>query len=414
MNFRVRRLTALILVLCLAIGISACKKTSESKDNQSLKSQNEQTTQSDEITEITIELNDNEVLGESFEVSEDELVEEYYQDKVVSYLSPYVPVYPDMNEDNTDANKVGLMLPKSIATIVEVYDEYTKIQSGNVEGYIKNESVLFGKEAEVMAKKYGSKELTPKAQELQVRKVAYEGSSILTTVTASSTLKYISEYKEWTLVQTDAGYGYVLTEEVDIKYVLKSAMTADEYQAYLDAEAVRIAAELERQRKVMRETAVKAAIAKYGQGNTLSNYSYDEIWLLACIIKYESGWEPYEGKLAVANVVLNRVKHAQFPSSIKTVVYQRNQFSGVSDGYGGPSWYFSSNFYNVPMSAGAYNYASLVHPEECMRAAIEALLGINNIGNRLYFMSSSAAAKHNLTSYGKDIHVIGNHWFYNR
>ncbi|MBQ8729633.1 MAG: cell wall hydrolase, partial [Lachnospiraceae bacterium] len=95
-------------------------------------------------------------------------------------------------------------------------------------------------------------------------------------------------------------------------------------------------------------------------------------------------------------------------------VYQKNQFSGVSDGYGGPSWYFSSNFYNVPISAGAYNYASLVHPEECMRAAIEALLGINNIGNRLYFMSSSAAAKHNLTSYGKDIHVIGNHWFYNR
>ena len=50
---------------------------------------------------------------------------------------------------------------------------------------------------------------------------------------------------------------------------------------------------------------------------------------LECLTKniyYEAGNEPFEGKVAVAQVTLNRVKSGRFPSSICGVVYQKNKF----------------------------------------------------------------------------------------
>ncbi|MEO7814379.1 MAG: cell wall hydrolase [Sphingomicrobium sp.] len=54
-------------------------------------------------------------------------------------------------------------------------------------------------------------------------------------------------------------------------------------------------------------------------------------------IYYEAGYEPIEGRRAVAQVVLNRMRHPAFPKSVCGVVYQRNstpvcQFSFVCDG----------------------------------------------------------------------------------
>lgn len=54
--------------------------------------------------------------------------------------------------------------------------------------------------------------------------------------------------------------------------------------------------------------------------------------LLARIINAEAGNQPYDGKLAVGNVIMNRVKSPQFPNSIKEVIYQSKQFSSVSNG----------------------------------------------------------------------------------
>ena len=48
---------------------------------------------------------------------------------------------------------------------------------------------------------------------------------------------------------------------------------------------------------------------------------------LACLarnIYYESGGEPFEGKVAVAQVTLNRVKHSQFPDDICKVIYEKS------------------------------------------------------------------------------------------
>jgi spore germination cell wall hydrolase CwlJ-like protein len=68
--------------------------------------------------------------------------------------------------------------------------------------------------------------------------------------------------------------------------------------------------------------------------------SLDQRRALLCLtqaVYYEAGYEPLEGRRAVAQVVLNRLRHPAFPKSVCGVVYQRNstpvcQFTFVCDG----------------------------------------------------------------------------------
>lgn len=57
-----------------------------------------------------------------------------------------------------------------------------------------------------------------------------------------------------------------------------------------------------------------------------------EIALLEKLVEAEAGAEPYEGKVAVANVVFNRIKSKEFPNTITDVIYQKNQFEPVVTG----------------------------------------------------------------------------------
>ncbi|RFU66478.1 cell wall hydrolase [Peribacillus saganii] len=54
--------------------------------------------------------------------------------------------------------------------------------------------------------------------------------------------------------------------------------------------------------------------------------------LLSRLVHAEAKGEPFEGKVAVASVVLNRMEAKQFPDSVSEVVYEENQFSPVSNG----------------------------------------------------------------------------------
>lgn len=60
--------------------------------------------------------------------------------------------------------------------------------------------------------------------------------------------------------------------------------------------------------------------------------SQDEIYLLARVINGEARGEPYEGQVAVAAVILNRVRHPSFPNTISDVIFQPGAFTAVSDG----------------------------------------------------------------------------------
>ncbi|WP_409288689.1 cell wall hydrolase [Peribacillus sp. SCS-37] len=61
-------------------------------------------------------------------------------------------------------------------------------------------------------------------------------------------------------------------------------------------------------------------------------YTQSEKDLLARLVNAEAKGEPYKGKLAVANVVLNRTKHKAFPATVKGVILEKKQFTPVANG----------------------------------------------------------------------------------
>ena len=89
--------------------------------------------------------------------------------------------------------------------------------------------------------------------------------------------------------------------------------------------------------------------------------------LLANLIYCEAGGEPYEGQMAVGAVVINRVLSSVYPDTVTGVIYQRGQFSPVSDGH------------------LALALASDKATTSCYQAAEAAMSGRTNVGNCVYF-----------------------------
>jgi len=77
-------------------------------------------------------------------------------------------------------------------------------------------------------------------------------------------------------------------------------------------------------------TAQEEAAAYLEDGD--SYYDNDLLYWLSHIIHAESGNQCLEGKLAVGNVVMNRLEHPDFPDTIYDVLFQRNQFSPAGSG----------------------------------------------------------------------------------
>ena len=58
----------------------------------------------------------------------------------------------------------------------------------------------------------------------------------------------------------------------------------------------------------------------------------NDVYLMARCIYGEGRGEPYTGQVAIAAVILNRVKDSGFPNSISGVIYQKGAFDAVADG----------------------------------------------------------------------------------
>ena len=97
---------------------------------------------------------------------------------------------------------------------------------------------------------------------------------------------------------------------------------------------------------------------------------------LALNIYREAGHEPFEGKVAVAQVTLNRTQHPQFPNSVCEVVYQKNSFMGkVVCQF---SWYCDSVHKMRPINKEAYDesyrVAKMVYLEDFKLESVKSAL----------------------------------------
>lgn len=125
----------------------------------------------------------------------------------------------------------------------------------------------------------------------------------------------------------------------------------------------------------------------------------EEFAMFCAIIYCESGSEKYEGKLAVANVILNRLYSSKYPNTMEGVIKQKGQFSPVKQGTFAKR---VSEYKNGKFTTDNH--------KQCIQAAREAMAGKNNIGTRNGFMTPSA-----FKTYGrgaKNVTQIGNHKFF--
>ena len=114
-----------------------------------------------------------------------------------------------------------------------------------------------------------------------------------------------------------------------------------------------------------------------------------DLQLLARCVNGEARGEPYTGQVAVAAVVLNRVKHPSFPNTIAGVIYQKGAFTATVDGQ-----------INVPISESSTVY----------KACRDAMNGWDPTGGAIYYYNPAKTT--NQWIYSREvIKIIGSHRF---
>lgn len=259
------------------------------------------------------------------------------------------------SEANADSGIVGVLMPGYAVTVTEKGDEWSKISSNGVEGYIKNEYLVFGEEAKAHYRNMCGITGVVQADSLRVREAASTDSAQVGTLTQNGEVSVFGEEADWYQIQYSGSSAYVHADYVTLSEELKGAVSMEEYQASQTVSA--------------------------GSSSVISADSND-VAMLAALIECEAGGESYTGMVAVGAVVVNRVNSGSFPNSISGVIYQSGQFTPVATG----------TFQSV-LARGARS--------DCYAAAQAALAGESPVGGCLYFNSG----------YGSGIQIGYQHFY---
>ena len=307
------------------------------------------------------------------------------------------------SEASTNATIIGKLYTGAVLTIENEKNGWCYISSGKIKGYVSSDLITCSDKIEELKKKYLYSYAVVNVKLLNVRSKASTNADIVAKLEKSSEHKVLSVTDQWVhiaIYNTDMT-GYVSKEFVTVKSKQLSAVSAKTDQIRKQSMLMKLSELQAVQNEATRPTvtpqptsspntkpAVNATTNPTAKpstkptskpidsvGKTLTNSKEDQIKLLACIIYCEAGYDNYNGKLAVANVILNRVKSSRYPNTVKAVVYQKNQFSPVTSGR---------------LQTQLKNYSSYCSrvQKECIQAAKDALAGNNNVGNRTSFRSA--------------------------
>lgn len=245
------------------------------------------------------------------------------------------------------SEKVGYLYKDCGGTILERKDGWTKLQSGDLVGWAKDDYLFFGEEAETLANEVGNLIVNIETDSLRVRKNPSLDSGIYGLLKADDELDVIEVVDEnWICVDYEGKNGYVSTEYVTTEFHIDSGETM---------EAVK-----EREKKEAEEKAKLTAM----QGAVMA--SQDETRLLGALIQCEAGNQSAEGMLAVGAVVMNRVRSAGYPNTISGVIFASGQFPPALNG----------------KVAKVYEQGV---KQACLDAAARALAGETNVGTATHF-----------------------------
>ena len=303
----------------------------------------------------------NSVIDENIELIETEEAEAY--ELVMSNVTSTLNV---REEPNTEALITGKLYRDCGAVVLERQDGWTKIKSGNLIGWAKDEYLFFGADAEAEALRVGYSIAVVESDAIRVRIEANTEAESLGFAAMGESLIVVEEVDEdWLCVEYGEDIGYILREHVSEEFLVDHGESMDEIT----------------ERK-MKEEADKKKLVKYYGAMSASDY---ELLLLSALIYCEAGGESYEGKLAVGAVVCNRVRSDSYQDTLQGVIYASGQFTPAMSG-------------KVDRVMARGNI-----PQSCVDAAVEALGGYTNVGDCLYFRRDNGT---------REGIVIGNHVFY--
>ncbi len=243
----------------------------------------------------------------------------------------------DMYERNDSSYINALLNVGSFSDMLNAADRFEKIASYDQEKLREfKENRIFIEETE--------KRLQTEKVELDNLKVAAEAEKNKVSGLISQTSNTMAQYAD------------------QISDAERKAM---EYEAEIKKKEE----DLEYLKKKLAEEIRMSQAAANATWRDISEVSFAEgdRYLLANLIYCEAGGEPYEGKLAVGAVVINRVLSSVYPDSVVGVVYQKSQFSPVGSG-------------RLELAL-ANNKAT----QSCYQAADEAMSGVTNVGSCVYF-----------------------------
>ena len=298
-----------------------------------------------------------------------DLDDEYdeWADKVMADVDDYLSI---RSEASADSEVIGKLRSGDVATLVDVFDGWYEVESGNAHGFVSADFCVTGIDAYELAMDVCSTYATTDVAGLRIRSEASEDSKILKVVSKGTKLTVDSDAEVvdgWVAVTSAGTSGYVKADYVQVDMVTGEAITLEE-----EAEAAAAAEEAARQAK---EAAAAAAAA-----NQSIIDSADDVTLLAAIIQIEAGNEIYEGQVAVGYVVMNRVRSGSYANTISGVIFAKGQFATSR---------MSSVISKGPKAS-------------CIQAAYDALAGVDTTGGATHFRRAGS----------KDGLIIGNHVFY--
>lgn len=387
METNLRKWSSMLYVLCLAMVMTMMPITTDAAETRDLvvttSTKKQQDTSIEQLNagaavlvDVDVAMNDAEITTlvrkQTSDIAPIHAMDEKDTEStlVMAKVNQYVNI---RKEPNQDSEKVGVLYKDCGGDILQRQDSWTKIQSGDVTGWVSDDYLYFGEEAQKEAKEVGILTAYSETETLRVRKEASLDSGVLGLLAMGEAVEAIEEDGDWVSINYEGETGYVAAEYVKVEFDLDTAESVEAIQAREAAEKEAARAQAAAEREATRKQQKEAVLT-----------SASELNILAALVQCEAGGESYEGQLAVASVVMNRVRCGAYPNTITDVIYASGQFSPAN----------STKMSNLALSGNI--------KASCLQAAQEAINGNCNIGDALHFRRAG----------NKDGIIIGNHVFW--
>lgn len=347
-----------ILSVCLILSflVMACGSAADDLDTESVSVEKEDTNVVTSPTEDTEAEDAEEVVAEP-ELTQEEKEQLEWQNCMLADVEDSLNV---RTEPDAEADIAGKLEKGDRGTILEIGAEWTKIESGELVGYVKNEYCIYGLDALAYAKANLDTIATTTTEGLRIRKEMSTESKIVKRLEEGDELVVdtTAEVEDgWVAVKYKDNTYYVSAEYVSLSLDVGTGMTMEEIEELRrKEEEAKAAAEAAKQQAAAQQAANQAAVA-----------NVDNLTLMAAIIYCEAGAESYETQVAVGAVIMNRVRSIGYPNTLYDVIYQRGQFGPARTG----------KLARVIAQGKATS--------SCYQAAQQVLSGFDNTGGCLHF-----------------------------